>query len=315
MAEAAVQAMSLHMAALGLTLDRDGWRFEPTSGEKATFVCRGQVIPDAAHHLVYEVFVEEIVGGRQPMMRAALLCTADGLKVFLCRRFTLSLVPDWPLATRPEAIPNDVTPRIVSPQGDVRGDYGAVLACAWGPPSEAFGSMYAPFDGGRKVPRLPRTALSVRIGASSRSTARPPSPTEGAHLTAEFDVDPEAWYFRDNPDGVMPYCVLLEAILQPCGWLGSYMGFAMAGDEDTCFRNLDGDDALMVSEVGPDAGVLRVEVTATSSAKAGDMALVFYEVESFVGEQPVLKLKTSFGFFKTSALRDQAGAFRQRPTA
>ena len=63
----------------------------------------------------------------------------------------------------------------------------------------------------------------------------------------------------------------------------------------------------MVNEVGPDAGILRVEVAATSSAKAGDMALVFYEVESFVGEQPVLRLKTSFGFFKTSALRDQAG--------
>ena len=139
------------------------------------------------------------------------------------------------------------------------------------------------------------------------STVPPGRPTEGARLVAEFDVDPDAWYFRDNPSGVMPYCVLLEAILQPCGWLGSYMGFAMAGDEDTCFRNLDGNEALMTAEVGPDAGTLRVEVTATSSARAGDMSLVFYDVQSFVGDRPVLRLRTSFGFFKISALRNQAG--------
>ena len=38
----------------------------------------------------------------------------------------------------------------------------------------------------------------------------------------------------------MPFAVLLEAALQPCGWLAAYMGSALTSDEPLKFRNLGG---------------------------------------------------------------------------
>ena len=140
----------------GFTISRDGWRFEPVPGEVARFLCRGQVIPDGPHTLEYEIFVEDVVDGPIPEVYAALLCKSDGFKVFQCRRFGLRLVPDFPLTTKQEFLKEDPV-RFVGPEGsDVRGDHEAMLSCAWGRPSDAFGKMFTRYDvGQRKCPRLP----------------------------------------------------------------------------------------------------------------------------------------------------------------
>jgi 3-hydroxymyristoyl/3-hydroxydecanoyl-(acyl carrier protein) dehydratase len=155
MADAATQALAFFMAAQGFTVARDGWRFEAVPDERYKFICRGQVVPDRDHLLTYEIFVEEVIDGDRPTVYAALLCSSDGFKVFQCRRFGLRLVPDWPLGDRRELLADAGAPRRLRADADVRGDYAALLACAWGAPSEAFGQMYARFDGGRTVPRLP----------------------------------------------------------------------------------------------------------------------------------------------------------------
>ena len=41
----------------------------------------------------------------------------------------------------------------------------------------------------------------------------------------------------------MPFCILLEIALQPCGWLAAYMGSALKSDQDlfvaaTALRNM-----------------------------------------------------------------------------
>ena len=38
----------------------------------------------------------------------------------------------------------------------------------------------------------------------------------------------------------MPFAVLLEVALQPCGWLAAYMGSALDQHVDAAFRNLGG---------------------------------------------------------------------------
>jgi hypothetical protein len=156
MADAATQALSFTMAAMGFTISRDGWRFEPVPGELARFLCRGQVIPDGPHTLEYEVFIEEVIDGDEPEVYASLLCKSDGFKVFQCRRFGLRLVPDFPLTTKREFLEGTEPLRLVGPgDSDVRGDYEALLSCAWGKPSDAFGKMFTKFDGALKCPRLP----------------------------------------------------------------------------------------------------------------------------------------------------------------
>ncbi|MFP5512116.1 MAG: beta-ketoacyl synthase N-terminal-like domain-containing protein [Alphaproteobacteria bacterium] len=306
MAEGAVQAVATFMAAGGFTIGRDSWRFEPVPDEPARFVCRGQVIPDAGHHLVYEVFVEEIEDGPTPVVRAALLCSADGFKVFHCRAFAVRMVPDWPLGHGWHTLPALAeAPRIVGTRGDVRGDYEALLACAWGAPSLAFGSMYARFDAGR-VPRLP--GLPYHFMTSVVSVDCPAGePTVGGTLLVDYEVEPDAWYFARNAAPVMPFCVLMEVLLQPCGWLASYMGFALASTEDLAIRNLDGDAARVLSEVTPADARVRTEATLTRFSRAGGITLIAFKVRAWVGDRPLMELETSFGFFASAALAKQNG--------
>ncbi|MFZ5781267.1 MAG: beta-ketoacyl synthase N-terminal-like domain-containing protein [Pseudomonadota bacterium] len=304
MADAAVQALAFHMSALGFTVSRDAWRFEPVAGEAFKFVCRGQVVPDRPHELRYEVFVEEIVDGPTPMIFATLLCTCDGLKVFHCPRFGLRLVPDWPISTRQQWLDAAEPARFLRSDGDVRGDYEAILACAWGRPSIPFGAHYARFDHEGRVPRLP--GPPYLFVSRIRSVSAPAWKLEaGASVVAEYDVPPDAWYFCDNDRPVMPFAVLSEVLLQPCGWLASYVGAAASGK--AYFRNLDGSGAVQHVEVAPDAGTLAVSAVLTRLVRLGERTLTFFEVECRAGERLVCRMTTSFGIFTAAELAKQAG--------
>ena len=97
MFEGCLQTMAFYVAALGYTIDRDGWRFEPVPEQPYLLRCRGQVTPKSSS-LVYEVFVSELHDGAEPMLVADLMCTVDGLRAFHCRRMALRLAPDSPLS-------------------------------------------------------------------------------------------------------------------------------------------------------------------------------------------------------------------------
>lgn len=305
MADAATQTMAFYMISQGFTFQRDGWRFEPMPDEAYKFVCRGQVLPHAKH-ITYEMFVEEVIDGLNPVIYAALLCTCDGLKVFQCRRFGLRLVPDWPLTSMSELLAGHDEVRAVGNSGDVGGDYSALLACAWGAPTAAFGQMYKRFDGPCTVPRLPGPPYHF-MSRVLTVEGHPGVPVAGHSLVSEYDVPPDAWYFNENGHPVMPFCVLLEVLLQPCGWFGSFMGFATKSDDDLCIRNLDGDSSKQLVELGPDFGTLRIHVSLTKLSQMGPMALVFFHVDSYRGEQLIHTLNTSFGFFSQAALVSQVG--------
>ncbi len=329
MLEGCFQAMAFYLAALGFTLERDGWRFEPVPDETYGMRCRGQVIP-TSKQLVYELFVYEVESGPLPTLRADLLCTVDGLKAFHARRLGLRLVPDWPLSARPELLhllpsgethdqpfPGGERPRGRHPGGGptsrsvaevdgFRFDYPSLLACAWGRPSSAFGEMYRVFDGPRTVARLPGPPYHFmsRIAAIDGEMGRF---TPGAELVAEYDVPPQAWYFAENGHETMPLAVLMEAGLQPCGWLASYIGSALTTETDLQFRNLDGTGTL-TAEILPASDVVssRVKLTATSSS-AG-VLIVRFEVEMRGDDgQDLYSMQTAFGFFPHEAMANQVG--------
>lgn len=298
MAEAAVQTLEFYAAAAGLLTERDGYVVEPMPGHMAQFVCRGQVIPDADHDVTYEVFIDEIVDGEMPEIYASLLASCDGKKVFHCPRFGLRLRRDWP------------APRIAGqpirtgPQGESRGDHAALLDCANGAPSAAFGDMYDRFDREGIVPRLPQEPYHMMTRVIDVST-RPGVPEKGARVRSEYDIPPDAWYFADNRNGAMPFAVLSEIALQPCGWLASHCGFALSGDLK--FRNLEGDGVLH-RELLPDDGTLIINSELTDFSRVGPMTIVTFAVKVTleVGE-PVLELTTQFGFFPAAALARQTG--------
>ncbi|MCP4933061.1 MAG: hypothetical protein GY927_02400, partial [bacterium] len=96
MANGCQQMLSFFSAALGFTLDKDGWLFAPKQNHPVTYLCRGEINPQSKE-LVYELFVDEIVEENGIItLYAHMLCTTDGLKALLAERSAICLVPGWP---------------------------------------------------------------------------------------------------------------------------------------------------------------------------------------------------------------------------
>ena len=334
MLEGCLEAMAFYLCALGYALDRDGFRFEPVTGEAVPMICRGQVIP-TSRELVYELFVEEVHDGPEPTLYADLLCTVDGLKAFHARRMGLRLVPDFPITTpalrsgdratssssssssspslsplsaSPLPRPPSSSPPIATLDG-VRLDQQALLHSAIGRPSLAFGPRYAIFDGLRRAPRLPGPPYHF-VSRVEEVAGEPWTKKPGARVVMAYDVPPDAWYFDASASGTMPFAVLLEVALQPCGWLASYAGAVLDKKEDLLFRNLDGEGEVL-AEVGRDAGTLRTEATLASLSESGGMTIVSFDVIGRAGREAsahdVYRLRTVFGFFPHRAFDNQAG--------
>lgn len=305
MFEGCLQALAFYMAALGYTLPRDGWRFEPVPDNPIDMRCRGQVLPDAGE-LIYEVFVEEVHAGPVPTVYADLLCTVDGRKAFHARRCGLRLVPDWPLERlHPEGTLVDPPGAEIAVVDGFRFDLRAMIACAYGKPSAAFGPMYDPFDGPRSVPRLPCPPYHF-VSRTEMVDGPIGGMKVGTRIRTAYDIPPDAWYFDAFGAPTMPFAVLLEAALQPCGWLASYVGSALRSEEDLFFRNLDGTGTLR-RELTPEDGTLLTDVTITRIAQSGGMIIVGFDVTCEVGDERVYDMTTVFGFFPAEALANQKG--------
>jgi len=302
MFEGCLQALAFYLGAQGLTVRRDGWRFQPVQNETFQLRCRGQAT-GASRELVYEVFVEELVAGPVPTVYADVLCTLDGLKAFHARRVGMQLVPDWPLSSRPELLSNP-EPEAATVDGFRFGSV-SLLACAWGRPSEAFGPMYRGFDGPRRVPRLPGPPYHF-LSRVTRVDGPMGGMEPGATVEVEWDVPPDAWFFDDNGARTVPFCVLFEAGLQPCGWLASYVGSALQSNEDLLFRNLDGTGTQHL-ELKEDAGTLRTTVDLKSISDSAGIIIEAFEVHCFLGQALAYEMETVFGFFPQEAFANQAG--------
>jgi len=304
MFEGCLQTMALYLASLGYSIDRDGWRFEPIPEETYALRCRGQVLP-SSRELVYEVFVDEVMDGDTPKLYADILCTIDGLKAFHCRRMGLQLTPDWPLEKHRALNPEVVDQTNCASIDGFTFDYASLLACAWGKPSAAFGPMYERFDSPTRVARLPGPpyhfmsrvpSIDGEIGALKT----------GQVVDVEYDIPESVWYFDENGQKTMPFCVLLEAALQPCGWLASYVGSALTTDQELFFRNLDGTGTLK-AELTPGCGTLRTRTKITNISQSAGMIIESFDVECYLGDTLVYDLKTVFGFFPNKALQNQKG--------
>ncbi len=128
----------------------------------------------------------------------------------------------------------------------------------------------------------------------------------GATVEAEYDVPVDAWYFRESRQPQMPFSVLLEIGLQPCGWLAAYLGSALTSPIDLSFRNLDG-KAVQHRAVTPASGTLTVHVKITRISSSGGMIIQGYDFVVSDSDGPVYSGDTVFGFFSKESLAQQVG--------
>ena len=309
MVEACIEAMSFYLAAMGFTTKRDGWRFQPLPEQAFDLKCRGEINPDTKD-VVYELHVREVWSGPHPTVICDVVGFVDGKPAFHAHNIAVELVPDWPLTSAsPTSIlaltsgTND-TPVAVDQFG-FSFDWKAMLSCAWGRPSEAFGSMYEVFDGVRRSPRLPGPPYHF-ISRIVQIEGNLGECKAGMEIVCEYDIPQDAWYFDQNGNETMPFAVLLEAALQPCGWVASAIGSASDGDADMLFRNLDGTGTL-TSELNRTSNVLSTRVKVTNVSRAGGMVIESFDVECFLGDRSVYSMDTVFGFFPPEAFVSQVG--------
>jgi 3-hydroxymyristoyl/3-hydroxydecanoyl-(acyl carrier protein) dehydratase len=182
----------------------------------------------------------------------------------------------------------------------------SIRAFAIGNPSEAFGEPYRVFDSERVIARLPGPPYQFLDRIVAIDDAEPWKMVPGGVIEAEYDVPGDAWYFAADRQPTMPFAVLLEVALQPCGWLAAYVGSALTSPVDLSFRNLGG-NATLHRVVGPDVGTLTTRVKITQVSTSGGMIIQGFTFAVRAGDVPIYDGTTTFGFFTKAALAQQVG--------
>jgi len=268
-------------------------------GVAARLKCRGQVI-ETTQKVVYEVSVKEVGYGPEPYAIADALMFADTKPIVEITDMSIR----FPGLTREK----------IRDMWEGRGrrtedrnpqplfDHDRILAFAVGKPSEAFGEPYKTFDHERVIARLPGPPYQF-LDRITKIHAQPWKMAAGGVIDAQYDVPPEAWYFKEDE---MPFAILLEVALQPCGWFAAYMGTALTSDIDLSFRNLGG-TAVQYEPVYPGAGTLTTTVKVTKISSTGGMIIHDYEFVVRKDDRIIYEGDTYFGFFSKQTLSNQVG--------
>jgi 3-hydroxymyristoyl/3-hydroxydecanoyl-(acyl carrier protein) dehydratase len=180
-----------------------------------------------------------------------------------------------------------------------------MLEFANGSPSRAFGAPYKPFDKDRFIARLPCPPY-LMVDRIRRIEPQAWELKPNGWIEAEYDVPPDAWYFKADRTPAMPLSILLEVAMQPCGWLAAYMGSALKSNNDLRFRNLGG-TATLFREILPEAGTLTIKSRLTQASEAADMIIEHYDFEVWQPDHKLYAGNTYFGFFTREALAQQEG--------
>lgn len=269
--------------------------YAPILGQPSQLKCRGQVLP-STKKVQYRVEIDEIGYGPEPYVIATASMFADGKHVVQMGGMSVRIkgLTKERLETIWGASPKPVFSR------------EQIIEYCEGTPSKCFGPAYTPFDSGeRRLARLPRDPFRF-IDRVTGCEAKPLVMEPGGWLTCEYDVPPDAWYFGANRQKAMPFSVLLEAALQPCGFLAAHVGSALITNDVLSFRNLDG-SATVSREVFSDVGTLTMRSRLTKVSRAGGMLLQEFDFDVSDRAGLVYRGHTGFGFFPPAALAQQVG--------
>jgi 3-hydroxymyristoyl/3-hydroxydecanoyl-(acyl carrier protein) dehydratase len=325
MYECCMHTLRIFLLRMGWVAEADGAVFEPVPGVASGLRCRGQVL-ETTRVVTYEVTIRELGYRPEPYVICDALMYADGKPIVeitnMSARLTGTtkekLLALWQKVGAPLAVP------ATTEQNQGRGEQRPyikpaiytkeqILAYSNGNPSEGFGDRYRIFDAGmgRKIARLPGPPFQFM----DRVTAVRGEPwvmQAGAHAEAQYDIPPDAWYFGADRQPRMPFSVLLEAALQPCGWLAAYVGSALQSAVDISFRNLGG-TAVQHRPVTPESGTLTCSATLKKAATSGGMIIQEFDFAVADAVGLIYEGETMFGFFSKEALANQVGIRDAKP--
>ena len=308
MYECCLHTLRVYLLRMGWVGEMDEFVYEPIIGETSQLKCRGQVI-ETTKTVQYEITLKEIgyKDDGTPYVLADALMYADHRAVVQMKNMSVQLT-----GLSKDRLEAHWQNQNSSQEKNILFDNDSILAFAEGNPSDAFGDKYKVFDQERKIARLPRPPYKFLDQIVSIKDCKQWVLKAGGVIEAEYDVPSDEWYFTEDNQPYMPFAVLLEVALQPCGWLAAFLGSALTSDTDLSFRNLGG-RATQYINVSPDIGTLTTKVKITNVSQSGGMIIQNFDYEMRSAQGLVYKGDTYFGFFSKEALADQVGIREAEP--
>lgn len=307
MYECCMHTLRIFLLRMGWVAETGSAVWEPVPGVASGLRCRGQVL-ETTKVVTYEVSLRELGYCPEPYVICDALMYADGKPIVEISNMSARLTgttKEQLLALWGNVDINLRKPAIYTKE--------QILAYSNGNPSEGFGDKYKLFDAGagRKIARLPGPPFQFM----DRVTALKGEPWQmvaGAMAEAQYDLPTDAWFFAADRQQRMPFAVLLEAALQPCGWLAAYVGSALQSPTDISFRNLGG-TAVQHRAITPESGTLTCSATLTKVATSGGMIIQEFGFTVADSAGILYEGDTMFGFFSKEALANQVGIRDAKP--
>ena len=314
MYECCLHALRVHLMRLGWVGEQGECWWEPVLERPGQLKCRGQVLP-STKLVTYEVSIKEIGQAPEPFVVCDALMFADGKPIVEITDMSLRmggmtkerLQEIWAGREAASAPPAAAGP---GPEPALY-DTERITAFAIGKPSEAFGEPYRVFDEQRRIARLPGPPFQF-LDRVTRVEGEPFVLKAGASCRTQYEVPPDEWYLQQSRGSGVPFAVLLEIALQPCGWLAAFCGSALTSENDLSFRNLGG-RAVQHRALGADTGLLTVDATMTRVSQSGGMIIQNFDFLVSDRSGTVYEGDTYFGFFAAEALANQVGIRDAQP--
>ena len=300
MLDGCLQVLEFYLLYLGFGFQARGGRFQPVQGEEIKVKCRGQVIP-GMKDLKYYLHVKHIEPGSRPKVYADALITSDGKEVVHIENLAVEIVYDGlPVLPAPGGQAFDLNGR------PVHTNETQLIELTVGKPSRYFGSHYEIFDRQRQISRMPNPPYDcITRVLEVEGKLREVKP--GNRMVNEFDMARDDWYFRYN-HGIMPFCVLNEVVLQPCGLLPQLLELDAMGSSDRFIRNLGG-RMITHKDLAAQDGVIRAEVILKEVVNTPTTFMVKYDGKYHLQDGSLLAegQDLHFGFFSQEELAGSPG--------
>ena len=271
---------------------------------------RGQVTPTTGV-LTYRMKVTEIGFNPKPFVRCDVEIILNGKVIVHFKDLGLQLSDkNSAQAIAPEQLLSLAPYPAQAPRKSALLTEDQIAEFCTGELAKCFGSEYAIYDQGTvKASRMPNTHLNVVSRILAVEGARHQI-TKGSAIVTEYDVPLNPWYYRQNAAKTLPYSILMEMALQPCGFLSAYLGTTlMFPDKSLYFRNLDGKGHVL-----KDIDLRRKTITnrsiLLSSSNVQGMIIQNFEFQMHCEGELFYTGTAAFGHFSSEALANQVGLDR-----
>ena len=321
MAEGCVQLLQFFLLHLGLQTLVEDATFQPIHDLPQIVRCRGQVIPGDPK-ITYHVEVKEI--GLEPypyaiadidiLVGERIVVDFRDLGVQLAEKTDNTGAESQLRVTKnqrtafsaTDALKAQSTIQAAAVKRELFADEQMIWEFALGDVTKCFGSDFDVYKN-RPMQRNPNGDLQL-ISRVYDLHGKRMEFEKPMTIVSEYDVPEDAWFFRQNSHPtLMPYSVLMEIALQPCGFISTQSGAILIYPEiDLHYRNLDGKGTLLST---PDLRGKTIvnEVELLSTVASGNTIIQNHRFALSCDGQKFYEGDTVFGYFTHDALANQVG--------